>query len=71
MAAKALRPVEAEVFQGTTRIGINRRGKNEQRPGAAFFPTPRGRSTKRSGPCGSRRRMAGRPRWCFPVPVIR
>jgi hypothetical protein len=41
MAAKALRPVEAQVFQGTTRIGINRRGKNEQgRTG--ILPDPKG-----------------------------
>jgi neutral ceramidase len=29
-AAKALQPVEVEVFQGTSQVGINRRGKNKQ-----------------------------------------
>ena len=29
-ATKALQPVDVEVFQGTSRLGINRRGKNQQ-----------------------------------------
>jgi hypothetical protein len=29
-AAKSLKPVDVEVFQGTSRLGINRRGTNEQ-----------------------------------------
>ena len=40
-AAKALQPVEVEVFQATSQIGINRRGKNEQgRRG--MLPDPNG-----------------------------
>ena len=69
-AAKALQPVAVEVFQGTSQIGINRRGKSPAASGG-FFPTPTGRSTRRSGSCDLRQRMAGRRRWCSPAPVIR
>jgi hypothetical protein len=41
MAAKALQPVEVEVFQGTAQVGINRRGKNEQGR-RAILPDPKG-----------------------------
>ena len=40
-AAKALQPVEVEVFQGTSQVGINRRGKNRQGRGG-MFPDPNG-----------------------------
>jgi hypothetical protein len=40
-AAKALKPVKAEVFEGTSQVGINRRGKNKQ--GArGLIPDPKG-----------------------------
>jgi neutral ceramidase len=41
MAAKAMQPVEVEVFQGTAQVGINRRGKNEQGR-RAILPDPKG-----------------------------
>jgi hypothetical protein len=40
-AAKALQPVEVEVFQGTSQIGINRRGKKELGRGG-MLPDPNG-----------------------------
>jgi hypothetical protein len=40
-AARVLQPVEVEVFQGTSEIGINRRGKNEQGR-RAILPDPNG-----------------------------
>jgi neutral ceramidase len=40
-AAKALQPVEVEVFQGTSQIGINRRGKNAEGR-RAMLPDPNG-----------------------------
>jgi neutral ceramidase len=40
-AAKAMKPVKVEVFQGTSDVGINRRGKNKQgNPG--IIPNPKG-----------------------------
>ena len=41
VAAKSLQPVAVEVFQGTSEIGINRRGKNEQGR-RAILPDPNG-----------------------------
>lgn len=41
LAAKALQPVAVEVFPGTTQIGINRRGKNDQGH-LAMLPDPKG-----------------------------
>ena len=40
-AGKAMQPVRVEVFQGTTDIGINRRGKN-QRGRSAMLPDAKG-----------------------------
>jgi hypothetical protein len=40
-AARALQPVEVEVFQGTSEIGINRRGKNAQGH-LGILPDPKG-----------------------------
>jgi hypothetical protein len=40
-AAKAMQPVEAAVFQGTSQVGINRRGKNKQGK-RGIIPDPEG-----------------------------
>ena len=40
-AGKAMKPVQVEVFQGSTDIGINRRGKNQQGR-TAMLPDPKG-----------------------------
>ncbi len=40
-AARALQPVEVEVFQGTSQVGINRRGKNKQGR-LGMLPNPSG-----------------------------
>ena len=41
-AAKALQPVEVEVFQGASQVGINRRGKNKQGRSSGMIPDPTG-----------------------------
>jgi neutral ceramidase len=40
-AAKSLKPVKVEVFQGTSDVGINRRGKNKQ-GNRGILPDPKG-----------------------------
>jgi hypothetical protein len=45
-AAKLMKPVKVEVFQGTSNVGINRRGKNKQ-GNRGILPDPKGPFDKR------------------------